>query len=234
MPVRSPGVLLFGLAVMLWTHTGCSEEPRAEPSLGQVERTETITAADLVLVTNGRGVARMVGTLVNDAEEEDRLVGLDIATDVGEYSVTSAEGPIVLPTDEPVKLARDTLVTVLSDSLRPGCRADIRLSFRNSETITTTVPHDLRAVLPSEGHGESTTGAHAVTTEDPRVVALVVGPDTWRCRLAHSWGFAQGHIRGPALLKALVRGDASAQVVATTEVADWDHHGRIRLSGGAR
>jgi hypothetical protein len=114
--------------------------------LGQVERTETITAADLILVTNGRGVARMVGTLVNDAEAEDRLVGPDIATDVGEYSGTFAEGPIVLPTDEPVRLPRDALVTVLSDSLRPGFRADIRLSFRNSETITTTVP-----VEPQEG-----------------------------------------------------------------------------------
>lgn len=95
------------------------------------------------------------------------------------------------------------------------------------------VVHDLRAVLPSEGHGESTLSAHSATTEGPKIVALVVGPDTWRCRLAHSWGFAQGHARGPALLKALVRGKESAQVVATAGVADWDDQGQIRLSGGS-
>lgn len=141
MPVRSLRSLLFFLALALVPLTGCAgtKKSQGEPSLGQVERTETITAADLVLVTNGRGVARLVGTLLNDAEEEDRLVGLDIATDIGEYSVTFAEGPIVLPTGEPVRLARDALVTVLTNSLRPGFRADMRLSFRNSETITTTV-----------------------------------------------------------------------------------------------
>jgi hypothetical protein len=139
MKARNRKVLLFGLAMVLWMLSGCSEEPEAEPSLGQTERTESITATDLVLVTNGDGVARMVGTLINEAEEQDRLVGLDIETDVGEYAVTFAEGPIVLPTDEPVKLARDALVTVVSDSLRPGLRADLRLSFRNSETIDTTV-----------------------------------------------------------------------------------------------
>jgi len=96
------------------------------------------------------------------------------------------------------------------------------------------IVHDLRAVLPREDHGESTPSAHAVATEGLKVVAMVVGPDTWRCRLAHSWGFAQGHARGPALFKAFVGGDESGQVVATTEVADWDCHGRIQLGGGSR
>ncbi len=139
MATRRGGVLLLGLVLMLWMLSGCSEEPRAEPSLGQTERTGSITATDLVLVTNGDGVARMVGTLVNEAEETDRLVGLDIGTDVGEYAVTLAEGPIVLPTGETVTLARDARVTVVSDTLRPGFRAEVSLSFRNARTIDTTV-----------------------------------------------------------------------------------------------
>lgn len=95
------------------------------------------------------------------------------------------------------------------------------------------IVHDLRAVLPAESPGESTPSAHSETAEDPRIVALVVGPDTWRCRLAHSWGFAQGHARGPALLNAIVRGRGSAQVVATAQVADWDRYGCIQLREGS-
>ncbi len=128
------------VAVLL---AGCSEDPEAEPSLGAVERTGSVTAADLVLVTNGEGVARLVGTLVNEAEDSDRLVGIDLQTEVGEYSVILAQAPVVLPTGEPVRLARDAEVTVLSDTLKPGFRADLRLSFRNSASISTTVPVNL-------------------------------------------------------------------------------------------
>jgi len=92
------------------------------------------------------------------------------------------------------------------------------------------VVHDLRAVLPPEDQGGSTAAA-VVTTDGPKVVALVVGPDTWRCRLSHAWGFAQGRARGPALLSLLVGGGRRSQLVAAAEVVDWDHHGRIRLSG---
>lgn len=144
--IGRPGWLLLGLALLLGTLTGCGEEVPAEPPVGKVERTDSIIATNLVLVTNGRGVARMVGTLVNEADREDRLVGLDIAADVGEYSVTFADGPIRLPPDEPVQLTRDARVIIVSDTLRPGFRADVRLAFRNSETITTTVP-----VEPQEG-----------------------------------------------------------------------------------
>lgn len=77
-------VLALGLAA-----AGCSEvRPTTAPPLGQVERTGSIKALDLVLVTNGKGVARLVGTLVNEAEEPDRLVGIDLAAEPpGGYSV---------------------------------------------------------------------------------------------------------------------------------------------------
>ena len=73
-------------------------------------------------------------------------MGLDIDGDVGEYSVTFADSPIRLPPDEPVQLTRDARVIIVSDTLRPGFRADVRLAVRNSETISPTVP-----VEPQEG-----------------------------------------------------------------------------------
>lgn len=102
------------------------------------------------------------------------------------------------------------------------------------------VVHDLRAVLPAENQhqdqdeGSSPATAHLVSAEGPRIVALVVGPDTWRCRLAHSWGIAQGHARGPALLTALMGGAADVRMLTTVKVVDWDDHGLIRMSGRSR
>ncbi len=145
MPARTIRCLLMCLLLAI-PLTACAPEPQEaeEAAVGQVERTETIDALNLVLVTRGDGVARLVGTLVNEAEEEDRLVGVDVDTEVGEFSVILADAPIVLTTDDPVKLARDAEVTVLSPALRPGFRAELQLVFSNSEPILTTVPVKLQ------------------------------------------------------------------------------------------
>lgn len=132
---------LLTCVLLTLTLTSCMEEDR-DPTgagVGQYERTQSIDALNLVLVTNGEGVARLVGTLLNEGEEVDRLVGMDIDTEIGDFSVIVADAPVELAPDEPVKLARDAQVTVLSDALRPGYRAELLLVFRNSEPIATTV-----------------------------------------------------------------------------------------------
>lgn len=144
MPGRMTRYLLTCL-LLAFTSTACmDQQPEGEAPVGQVERTETIEALDLVLVTNGNGVARLVGTIINEADEDDRLIGIDVDTEIGEFSVIVADAPIVLRPDEPVKLAREAVVTVLSKALRPGFRGELTLVFRDSPPIVTTVPVKLQ------------------------------------------------------------------------------------------
>lgn len=157
--------LLAGVvaAAVATTLAGCTSTDRradgVDESRGQVERTATMDALDLVLVTNGKGVARLVGTLINQAEEPDRLVGLDVDSEPAGHSVILADGPYVLPADEPVRLYRDTNVTVIADAITPGYRADLTLVFADSAPITTTVPvesntgiyRDIEVMRPPDG-----------------------------------------------------------------------------------
>jgi len=129
-------LLALGLAA-------CGSDRRADTvdeSSGQVERTESIDALNLVLVTDGTGVARLIGTLVNQADERDRLVGLDVDAEPPGYSMVFADGPYALPEDGKLRLYRDANVTVIAEAFEPGYRADVTLVFASSEPLTTTVP----------------------------------------------------------------------------------------------
>lgn len=147
-----------GAAVLLLSLTACGEDDlasvdgpdNADPPLGAVERTENIDALNLVLVTEGEGVARLVGTVINQAEETDRLIGIDVDTEVGPYSLIFAEGPLLLPTDEPLRLAREAEVTVVSDRLRPGFTAEVTLLFENSAPVVSEVLVKLREGVYSD------------------------------------------------------------------------------------
>ena len=147
-----------GAASLLLSLTACGEDDlvgvdgpdNADPPLGAVERTESIDALNLVLVTEGEGVARLVGTVINEAEETDRLIGIDVDTEIGPYSLIFAEGPLLLPTGEPLRLAREAEVTVVSDRLRPGFMAEVTLLFENSEPVVSQVLVKLREGAYSE------------------------------------------------------------------------------------
>jgi len=92
------------------------------------------------------------------------------------------------------------------------------------------IVHDLRVVLPAEpgdpaDDGERPTEGLVV----PTVIALVVGPDDLRCRLAHSWGYAQRSRNGPAPLRALLAGQgARTQEIPVRDVV-WGSPGILRV-----
>lgn len=168
-PERSKGRGLRAVAVAVSSTvvvglglTGCSTDRRADgvdESRGQVARTATIDALNLVLVTNKGGVARLIGTLINQDDDPDRLIGIDVDSEPTGYSVILAQGPYVLAEDEPLRLYRDANVTVLSEAFTPGYRADLTLVFANSSPITTTVPvqtntgiyRDIEVMSPPDG-----------------------------------------------------------------------------------
>lgn len=120
--------------------TGCyADAGDDEPSVGQVERTETVTASNLAFVSGGEGRATLVGTLLNEGEETDRLVDVDAETDSGPVEVELVRGPVELPVDESVRLAPDPSVLITSDDLRQGYRVELELTFARSRSISTTV-----------------------------------------------------------------------------------------------
>lgn len=135
------GSLLSGMVLMLAAFvTGCYADPGDdEPSIGNVERNETVTAANLAIVSDGQGNAVLVGTLINNGEEEDRLVDVEVSSESGPVEVNLTDGPVDLPVEEPVRLAEDPRVTLRSEELRQGFRAPLELTFESSAAISTTV-----------------------------------------------------------------------------------------------
>lgn len=139
--MRRQGSLLSGVVVLLAAFvTGCYADPGDdEPSIGNVERNETVTAANLAIVSDGEGNAVLVGTLTNNGEDSDQLVDVDVESEDGPVEVDLAEGPVDLPVEEPVRLAESPKVTLQSAELRQGFRAPVELTFESSAAISTTV-----------------------------------------------------------------------------------------------
>lgn len=76
------------------------------------------------------------------------------------------------------------------------------------------IVHDVRVLLDS--------GTLVVT-------ALSVGPDSWRGRLAHAWGMAEGdRVTRPAPLRRLVS-TRGVRRVEVDDVLDWDHDGVVMV-----
>jgi hypothetical protein len=147
------------LLALVLAGCGADRPDVVDESRGQVERTDSVDALNLVLVTNGDGVARLIGTLINQADEPDRLIGLDVDAEPTGYSFSFADGPYVMPEADKLRLYRDANVTVISEAFAPGYRADVTLVFANSEPLTTTVPierntgiyQDVEVTRPPDG-----------------------------------------------------------------------------------
>lgn len=142
---RRSALLSVVVAVLAVVTAGCSSNEVEEKfSVGAVERNEVITAANVAIVTDGEGNAVLVGTLINDGEEADRLLDVDVASEIGPIEVDLPEGPVDIPVGEPVRLAPEPLVTLRSEELRQGFRAPVELVFESSTPISVMVtvePH---------------------------------------------------------------------------------------------
>lgn len=140
---RSSAPVLALVAALLAGCGGDGDVPNEAP-IGNVERTGEITVANLAVVVDGSGSGVLVGTIVNDGESADTLVGVSLEGPTGEpVPVEVTGGAVELPVDEPVQLAvragEAPLVVLTSDDLRPGFRAPIVLEFDEAPAITDTV-----------------------------------------------------------------------------------------------
>ncbi|HET6626438.1 MAG TPA: hypothetical protein VFG63_08605 [Nocardioidaceae bacterium] len=131
------------------TLTACST-PDLEyaPSIGSNDRTATIQALNLAVVTNGEGVGTLVGALLNEADSADRLVGVVAVSELGPIETAMPTGPIKLPEEDAerlVQLAPSSAVTLRGDNLRQGFWIDLTLRFDDSAELPTKVPVEAQA-----------------------------------------------------------------------------------------
>jgi hypothetical protein len=127
-------------ALPLLLGAGCNQDStESEPSVGQVERTNTMTAANLAFVTAGEGTATLVGRLINDGEQPDRLVDVDAESEQGPLDVRLVGEPVAVQPTEPVRLGPEPSVVAELQGMQPGLRVELELSFERSAPISTTV-----------------------------------------------------------------------------------------------
>lgn len=129
----------------------CAEEDLDyRPPVGVSGLSENVEALSLTVVTDGTGVATLVGTLFNQGPHADVLV--DVAAspppgDGGEPVVARlTRGPVPLPVGEPVRLAPLHAVTLTSEEFLPAYGLELTLTFARSGPIRLVV-----LVFPRDG-----------------------------------------------------------------------------------
>ena len=139
-----PNVMLtmLGAVLCLTPLAGCSAAAvdDAEPPIGTVARTKTITAMNMAAVTNGKGAAIVVGTLVNDGHVRDRLIDAHVTAESGPVTATLPGGPVTLDPDKPVKLAARKAILLTADHLREGLIIKLTLDFARSRDVHVGIP----------------------------------------------------------------------------------------------
>jgi copper(I)-binding protein len=143
-PARRPAVPLsmLGAVLCLSALTGCSAAAvdDAEPPIGTVARTQTITAMNMAAVTNGKGAAIVVGTVVNDGRVPDRLVDAHVTAESGPVTTTLPGGPVKLAPDKPVKLAAGKAILLTANGWREGLIVKLTLEFARSRDVHVGIP----------------------------------------------------------------------------------------------
>jgi len=95
---------------------------------------------NMAAVTNGKGTAIVVGTLVNDGTVQDRLIDAHVSAESGPVTATLLGGPVTLGPDEPVKLAATNAIQLTADNLREGLIIKLTLDFARSPDVHVGIP----------------------------------------------------------------------------------------------
>ena len=133
---------MLGAVLCLSPLSGCSAAAvdDAEPPIGTVARTKTITAMNMAAVTNGKGTAIVVGTLVNDGSVRDRLTDVHVNAESGKVTATLPSGPVPLAPDTPVQLAARKAILLTADHFREGFIIKLTLDFARARDVHIGIP----------------------------------------------------------------------------------------------
>ena len=127
-------------AVLVCLVAGCAGARPVEASVGADEKSATVQALSLAVVTNEDGIATLSGTLLNTGSRPDRLVGVEAETERGPAHARLRHGSVPLPSSEPVRLARQDAVRLESEHLVPGFLIELTLTFERSAPVRMDVP----------------------------------------------------------------------------------------------
>lgn len=129
--------VLLGLTAVL---TGCGGDPETEAPIGAVVRSERMDALNLAIVTDDSETGTLVGTMVNQASEDDALTGVTVDSENGPVEAFLLDGEVALPPEETVRLADNENSVGLRGTLPKGRFVEITLEFEDSRTLTTLLP----------------------------------------------------------------------------------------------
>lgn len=124
--------------------SGCGGTPGYEVSIGANARSATVSAMSFAAVTDGSGVARVVGTLLNTSAAPTRLVGVSAKAE--RVSVKAVlNRPIPLRPGEPVSLAQVAAIDLKADVLPEGFLIELTLEFTHSRAMVLHTPIEPRS-----------------------------------------------------------------------------------------
>lgn len=126
---------LVALLALVLSACGRDQLP-ISPGIGVAEHGESIDALSMTVVTNGDGIATLVGTLLNHGSGPDRLVEVSATTQASAVKSVLDHGPVALPVGEPVRLAAQSAVTFTADKFQLGYLMDVTLRFERAGELT--------------------------------------------------------------------------------------------------
>jgi hypothetical protein len=112
------------------------------PAVGVSALREDVDALSLTVVTNGAGVATLVGTLLNEGPQPDSLIGVSAFSPLpagSPVTATLTHGPVPLPVGQPIELAPISAVTLTSADFPVGYALNVTLTFARSGQINLLV-----------------------------------------------------------------------------------------------
>lgn len=118
---------------------GCSNALNYEVAIGASEKQPSVAALSIAAVTKKQGTARLSGTLLNRGDNPDRLVRVEASSERGSVSA-HLEAAVTLRAGEPLRLARNRVVTLKSDHLVPGYLIDVTFVFEGAAPVSMKVP----------------------------------------------------------------------------------------------
>ncbi len=139
---------LVAALVVLPVATGCSANFGAEtnqpyhPAAGRSDRSGQVYVINALVVGDGEGNGTVVAALINQASEDDELVGFEAEhLDGGGLDTTplTSDG-IELPSQKAANLPEDDVLQISGDAVQPGTVLNLTFTFQNAAPVTIGVP----------------------------------------------------------------------------------------------
>jgi hypothetical protein len=138
--VKSPTQRRVAIAVLLLAPalTACGFNVQTDqvyqPAVGVIDRTGDVDILNALIVSGEDGSGTFAGTLVNTADEDDRL---DSVTGTG---ITASRRTVLVAAGDSVNFGDSGEVTLEGDDIKPGAFIELTFTFSSGQTTTVRMP----------------------------------------------------------------------------------------------